>query len=146
MRIRVSFGCHLCNQNSDKCNAFTHINSEIPPGDDGMVVIAIPLGDDQFDLAVDKAIVERVKSCFIDLSNLRLSSSDPFFAAEYGRSYPETAFDALERMLYLYDKAASSMYMLNDSRCINWFVKEKNRLQTLLEYYRKQIECPKTDL
>lgn len=139
MRIQVSFDCELCNQHSDQCHSLAHINSKVPPGDDGMVVIVIPLGNDQFDLAVDKAIVERVRCCVTDRSNLRLLSSDPLFVVEYGRSYPETAFHALMGIICQYHKAASLVYKSNDQRCIQWIENEIDRLDTLLKHYEKQI-------
>lgn len=140
MRVQASFDCDLCNQQSDECHALAHIKSEIQQVDNGMVLIAIPLDKNQFDLAVDKALVEQVRYYLTDQSYLRLSSSDPLFAAEYGRSYLETTFHALTRVISRYNEAASSVYMTNDPRCINWFVAENNRLGMLLQDYRKQIE------
>ncbi|KAJ6142227.1 DNA/RNA-binding domain E.t1.c1-type [Penicillium chrysogenum] len=86
MRIHSDFECDLCNQQSDVYGALAHFTTDIPPGEDGKVFIAIPLGKGQFDLAVDQAIVGRVKSHHTDLSHLRLLNSDPLFAAEFGRS------------------------------------------------------------
>jgi hypothetical protein len=146
MRIQTLLYCDLCTQNSNECDALTHIKSDIHLEEDGMILIAIPLGKDQFDLAVDQAIVQRIRHYLTDRSNLRLLSSDPLFAAEYGRSYPETAFHALTQMISQYNNAASSVYMSNDPRLINWFLTETNRLDMLLKHYQGQINCPKVDL
>ncbi|OQE66703.1 hypothetical protein PENNAL_c0180G08257 [Penicillium nalgiovense] len=86
MRIQSDFECDLCNQQSDTYHALAHFTLDIPPGEDGKIFIAIPLGKGQFDLAVDQAIVGRVKFHHTDLSHLRLLSFDPLFAAEFGRS------------------------------------------------------------
>ena len=121
MRIQADFECDLCNQQSDTYHALAHLTLDIPPGEDGKVFIAIPLGKGQFDLAVDQAIVGRVKSHHTDLSHLRLLSSDPLFAAEFGRSYAETAFHALSEMISKYTIAARLVYISNDQRGIKWF-------------------------
>ncbi|KAJ5473990.1 hypothetical protein N7475_003556 [Penicillium sp. IBT 31633x] len=139
MRIQSDFDCEFCNQQSDACHALAHFTTEIPPGEDGKVFIAIPLGKGQFDLAMDRAIVRRVKSHHTDLSHLRLLSSDPLFAAEYGRSYPETAFYALSEMISKYNMAAGSVYMSNDQRGINWFEAQMNRFNALQAHFHKRI-------
>ncbi|KAJ5249409.1 hypothetical protein N7524_011725 [Penicillium chrysogenum] len=145
MRIQTLLYCDLCTQNPNECDALTHIKSDIHLEEDGMILIAIPLGKDQFDLAVDQAIVPRIRHYLTDRSNLRLLSSDPLFAAEYGRSYPETAFHALTQMISQYNNAASSVYMSNDPRLTNWFVAETKRLDMLLKHYQEQVNCPKVD-
>lgn len=139
MRIQTLLYSDLCTQNSNECNALTHIKSDIHLEEDGMILVAIPLGRNQFDLAVDQAIVQRIRHYLTDRSNLRLLSSDPLFAAEYGRSYPETAFHALTQMISQYNNAASSVYMSNDPRLISWFLTEINRLDMLLKHYQGQI-------
>lgn len=41
------------NRISNGPDALTHIYSQIPPREDGMVLIAFPVGKGQFDLAVN---------------------------------------------------------------------------------------------
>ncbi|KAJ5517490.1 hypothetical protein N7527_009050 [Penicillium freii] len=139
MRIQSDFGCDLCNQQSDAYHALAHFTTDIPPGEDGKVFIAIPLGKGQFDLAVDQAIVGRVKLHHTDLSHLRLLSSDPLFAAEFGRSYAETAFHALSEMISRYTIAAGPVYISNDQRGINWFEAQMERFGKLQAHFYKQI-------
>lgn len=139
MRIQSDFECDLCNQQSDARHALAHFTTDIPPGEDGKVFIAIPLGKGQFDLAMDQAIVGRVKSHYTDLSHLRLLSSDPLFAAEFGRSYAETAFYALSEMISKYNIAARSVYISNDQRGINWFKAQMERFGELQTHFYKQI-------
>ena len=138
MRIHSDFECDLCNQQSDVYGALAHFTTDIPPGEDGKVFIAIPLGKGQFDLAVDQAIVGRVKSHHTDLSHLRLLSSDPLFAAEFGRSYEETAFHALSDMISKYNIAAVSVYTSNDQRGIDWFEAQMERFNKLRTHFYKQ--------
>lgn len=138
MRIQSNFECDLCNQQSDVYGALAHFTTDIPPGEDGKVFIAIPLGKGQFDLAVDQAIVGRVKSHHTDLSHLRLLNSDPLFAAEFGRSYAETAFHALSEMITKYTIAAGSVNILNDQRCINWFEAQMECFYELQTHFYKQ--------
>ena len=112
---------------------------DIPPGEDSKVFIAIPLGKGQFNLAVDQAIVGRVKSHHTDLSYLQLLSSDLLFAAKFGRSYAETAFHALSEMISKYNIAAGSVYISNDQRGINWFEAQMERFNELQTHFYKQI-------
>lgn len=139
MRIQSDFECDLCNQQSDACHALAHFTKDIPPGEDGKVFIAIPLGKGQFDLAVDEAIVGQVKYHYTNLSHLRLLSSDPLFAAEFGRSYAETAFHALYEMISKYNTAAGSVYISNDRRGIDWFEAQMKRFHDLQNHFCKQI-------
>lgn len=141
MRIQTSLDCDLCNEGSNKCCALNHIRSEIQSVEQGLhdtVSRAIPLGKSQFDLAVEQTSVSRIKDHFTDLSKWRLQSCDPLFAAEFGRSNSETAFNALKHIKGQYDLAASSIYMSSDLRLINWFKTELNRIEGLLKEYRQQ--------
>ena len=87
---------------------------------------------------MDQAIVRRVKSHHTDLSHLRLLNSDPLFAAEFGRSYAETAFHALSEMITKYTIAAGSVNILNDQRCINWFEAQMECFYELQTHFYKQ--------
>lgn len=142
MRIQAFLDCDLCDQGSDKCNALVHIQSEIQsmePNLHDAIILAIPLGKNQFDLAVkDKSSVKRIGLHFADMSHLRLLSSDPLLAAELGRSYPETAVSALEHMIRQYNVVASPVYVSNDSQLIDWFKSAVNRMNGLLEHFRRQ--------
>jgi hypothetical protein len=139
MRIQTLLDCDLCTRDPNECNALTHIKSDLHLEEDGMLLVAIPLGQGLFDLAVDQAIVEQVSYYLTDYSHLRLLSSDPLFASEYGRSYPETAIHALARMISQYNNAADQVSMSNDPRLVDWFEAETNHLYTLLEHYQKQM-------
>jgi hypothetical protein len=102
------------------------------------VLLAIPLGKGQFDLAVEQTSVSQIRDHFTDLSHLRLLSSDPLFAAEIGRSPSETALSALTQMSCQYNLAERSVYMSNDPHLIKWFKTETIRIESLLEQYRQQ--------
>jgi hypothetical protein len=143
MRIQAFLDCDLCDQGSDKCHALAHIQSAIQsmePGLQDAIVLAIPLGKNQFDLAVQhKFNIKRIEHHFADASYSRLLSSDPLFAAELGRSYPETAVSALGQMIRQYNLVASPVYTSNDPRLIDWFKSEVNRMNSLLEHFRRQL-------
>ncbi|KAJ5300104.1 hypothetical protein N7508_007347 [Penicillium antarcticum] len=142
MRIAAPLDCDLCTQGSNDCYALNHIQSEIQSVEHGLhdaVLLAIPLGKSQFDLAVEQNTVSRIREHFTDISHLRLLSSDPLFAAELGRSFPETAFGALTQMRRQYNLAASSIYISNDPRRIRWFETENKRIESLLEVYQQQL-------
>ncbi|KAJ5781814.1 uncharacterized protein N7518_010297 [Penicillium psychrosexuale] len=138
MRIQASFDCNICTQGSIKCNPLRHIQSEIQsePGLQNAVLMAIPLGKNQFDLAVEFATVIQVGEYFTDLSRWRLMSCDPLFTAELGRSYQETAFSALTQMRYQYNMATSLIQVSGDPRLISWFKAEILRIEGLLDQYR----------
>ncbi|KAJ5346142.1 hypothetical protein N7452_004146 [Penicillium brevicompactum] len=141
MRIQSSLDCDLCNQGSNECYALNHIRSDIQSVEQGLhetVALAIYLGKSQFDLAVEQTSVSRIKEHFTDLTQWRLLICDPLFAAEFGRSSSETAFIALKHMKGQYDLVASSIYVSNDQRLINWFKTELNQIEGLLEQYRQQ--------
>lgn len=138
MRSQAFLDCDLCTQGSNECHALNHILSEIQSVEHGLhddILLAIPLGKSQFDLAVAKTSVKRIRDHFTDQSHWHLLSSDPLFAAELGRSYPETAFGALTQMRRQYDLAANSIRISNDPRFKKWFKAETNRIENLLEYY-----------
>ncbi|CAG8060042.1 unnamed protein product [Penicillium nalgiovense] len=138
MRIQSDFECDLCNQQSDTYHALAHFTLDIPPGEDSKIFIAIPLGQGQFDLAVDQAIIGRVKFHHTDLSHLRLLSFDPLFAAEFGRSYAKTAFHTLSEMISKYTIAAHLVYISNDQRGIKWFKAQMERFYELQTHFYKQ--------
>lgn len=141
MRIRSSLDCDLCNQGSNECYALNHIRSELQSVEQGLhetVFLAISLGESQFDLAVEHTSVSRIKEHFTDLSQWRLLSSDPLFAAEFGRSELETAFSALKHMKGQYDLVASSISVSSNPRLIDWFKTELNQIEGLLEQCRQQ--------
>jgi hypothetical protein len=92
MRIQASLDCDLCTQGSNGYHALDHIQLEIRSVEHGLhdaVLLAIPLGKGQFDLAVKQATVMQIRSQFIDLSPLNLLSCDPFFAST-GRARQST--------------------------------------------------------
>jgi hypothetical protein len=141
MRIQDSLNCDLCTQGSSDCDALNHIKSELQSVEHPLhdaVHLAIPLGDSQFDLAVEQTSIRQIGDQFTDLTNSRLSSCDPLFAAEFGRSFPETAFRALTQMRGRYNKVASSVYKSKNLRRIHWFETQNKRIGNLLEMYRQQ--------
>lgn len=141
MRIQDSPNCDLCIQGSSDCDALNHIKSELQSVEHRLhdaVLLAIPLGESQFDLAVEQTSIREIGDHFTDLTNSRLSSCDPLFVAEFGRSFPETAFRALMQMRDRYNKVARSVYKSGDLRRIHWFETETKRIETLLETYRQQ--------
>ncbi|KAI2670009.1 hypothetical protein DTO013E5_9372 [Penicillium roqueforti] len=141
MRIQTSLNCDLYTQGSNGYHALDHIQLEIRSVEHGLhdaVLLAIPLGKSQFDLAVKQATVRQIKNHFTDLSHSRLVSYDPLFAAEFGRSFPETAFSALTQMRYQYNLAASSIHLSKDPRLIKWFKAEIKRIEILIDEYRQQ--------
>lgn len=141
MRIRDYLNCDLCTQGSSDCDALNHIQKELQSVDHGLhdaVLLAIPLGGSQFDLAVEQTTVRQIGEHFTDLSHSRLRSCDPLFVAEFGRSFPETAFSVLTQMRGHYNLAASSVYISKDSRRIHWFETETKRIENLLETYQQQ--------
>ncbi|OQD77380.1 hypothetical protein PENANT_c108G07988 [Penicillium antarcticum] len=141
MRIQASFDCDTCTQDTNVCHALNHIQSEIQSVEHGLhdaVLLAIPLGKNEFDLAVEQNTVSRIRQHFTDISQLRLLSSNPLFAAEFGRSFPETAFGALTQMRRQYNLAASSVSESNDPHLINWFKAQTNCIKSLQEHYQKQ--------
>lgn len=141
MRIQDSLICDLCTQGSSDCDALNHIKSELQSVDHRLhdaVLLAIPLGESQFDLAVEQTSIRQIGDQFTDLTNSRLSSCDPLFVAEFGRSFPETVFRALTQMRGRYNKVASSVYKSRNLRRIHWFETENKRIEGLLETYRQQ--------
>ncbi|KGO74183.1 hypothetical protein PITC_084300 [Penicillium italicum] len=101
MRIHTPLDCDLCTQGSHRCLALVHIQLDIKSAEHGLhdaVLWAIPLGQSQFDLAVEQTAVRQIGDKFTELSHSRLLSYDPLFTAELRRSFPETAFGALTQM------------------------------------------------
>jgi hypothetical protein len=72
------------------------------------------------------------------MTYLRLLSSDSLFAAEFGRPYAETASKALTDMKGQYILAASKVFASNDTRLIEWFTSEVNRIDILLSHFVQQ--------
>jgi hypothetical protein len=68
MRSQTSLDCDLCTQGLNGCHALDHIQSEIQSVEHGLhgaVLLAIPLGKSQFDLAVKQATVRQIRAQFI---------------------------------------------------------------------------------
>lgn len=142
MRIQAPFDCDTCTRDANVCHALNHIQSEIQSVEHGLhdaVLLAIPLGKNQFDLAVEQSTVSRIRDHFTDISHLRLLSSDPLFAAEIGRSSSETAFAALTQMCCQYNLAQSSVRKSNDPHLINRFKAQTNCIKRLQGHYQMQV-------
>ncbi|CAG7923605.1 unnamed protein product [Penicillium olsonii] len=137
MRIQADIDCDICYQCSDFSHSVAHFHSEIQsiePALSNAILLAIPLGKNQFDLAVQqKSTAERIREHVTDLTYLRLLSSDPLFTAEFGRSYVETASRGLTHMRGQYNFAASTVFESNDPRIIGWFNSEVGRIDRVLK-------------
>lgn len=104
------------------------------PGLRNALVLAISLCRIQFDLAVQhKLSAERIGDHFADVIHLRLLSSDPILAAEFGSSYLEIVVSALVQMIRQHNLVASPFYATND-RLIEWLYSEVNRVDKHLNH------------
>lgn len=141
MRIQASIGCDLCYQCSDFHHSVFHLHCVIQslgPSLSDAILLAIPLGKDQFELAVQQESTAEIREQFTDQTHWRLLSSDPLFAAEFSRSYAESASRGLTHIRDQYNLAESTVFASNDPRLIEWFNLEVGRIDRLLNHFLHQ--------